>query len=74
MRSRKFIPAKFLKGTIRESLYPQKLILALGDRESLSPESFYPRKFIPIKYIFDYMKYMNLILKTRITQAHVRVM
>jgi hypothetical protein len=45
MRSRKFIPAKFLKGTIRESLYTRKLILALDDRESLSP-----RKFIPIKY------------------------
>ena len=37
MQSWKFIPAKFLKGTIRESLYPRKIILALGDRESLSP-------------------------------------
>ena len=42
-RSRKFIPAKFLNGPIREILYSRKLILALGDRESLS------RKFIPAK-------------------------
>ena len=35
---------RYFKGTIRESLYPRKLILALDDRESLSP-----RKFIPAK-------------------------
>ena len=44
-RLRKFIPAKFLNGPIRESFYSRKLILALGDCESLSL-----RKFIPIKY------------------------
>ena len=44
MRSRKFIPAKFLKSTIRESLYLRKLILALGDRESLSLRKFPPAK------------------------------
>ena len=52
MRSRKFIPAKFLKGTIRESLYPRKLILAIGDRESLSPRKFLPTKVNTFKYIY----------------------
>ena len=39
MESQQFIPKKFLKGTIRESLYLRKLILALGDGESLSPRN-----------------------------------
>ena len=34
-QSQKFIPTKLVKGLIRESLYSRKLILALGDRESL---------------------------------------
>ena len=51
MRSRKFIPVKFLNGTIRESLYPRKLILALGDRESLSPRKFQPAKVYTFKVV-----------------------
>ena len=43
-RSRKFIPAEFLNGPIRKSLYSRKLILALGDRESLSPRNLVPAK------------------------------
>ena len=43
-RSRMFIHAEYFNGPIRESLYSQKFILALGDHESLSP-----RKSIPIK-------------------------
>jgi len=44
LRSRKFIPAKFLKEAIRESLYSRKLILAPSDRESLSSRKFVPAK------------------------------
>ena len=40
---RKFITTKLLNWPIRESLYPQKLILALlGDRESLSLRNLVP--------------------------------
>ena len=44
LKPRKFIPAEFLNGPIRESLYSRKLILALGDRESLSPRNLLPAK------------------------------
>ena len=57
--SRKFIPTKFLKGPIRESLYSWKFILAHGDHESLysrklilahgDRQSLSPRKFIIAK-------------------------
>ena len=47
-RLRKFIPATFLNGPIRERFYSRKFILVLGDRESLSR-----RKFIPAKVYTD---------------------
>ena len=40
---------KILKGAILKSLYSRKLILALRDRESLSPQKFIPAKVYPIK-------------------------
>ena len=50
-RLRKLIPAKILNGPLRESLYSRKLILALGNRESLSPRNLVPAKVYTDKVV-----------------------
>ena len=56
MGSRKFIPAKFLKGTNCESIYSRKLILALADREIL-----FPREFILAKVLVYTNKVQRIV-------------